>query len=71
MAAMANNDFGIPCQHKENVPFAFTLTCPDCRLLRKLQSENQQREPEKKNSKKKNKKLKQQERKKKKYGNVF
>ena len=70
MAAMANNDFGIRCQHIHLSPFNFHLVCPDCRLWRQLQSENQQKGQPIKNSKKANKKVKQLERKQKKYGSL-
>lgn len=69
MAAMANNDFGIPCQHKQYDSFALTKICPICRQLNK-NNLDQQREPTK-NGKKANKKAKIDARKKKKYGNVF
>ena len=69
MAEMTNNEFGIRCQHIHLSPFNFHLVCPDCRLWRQLQSENQQKEPIK-NSKKANKKVKQQKRKQKKYGSL-
>ena len=70
MASMANDQFGTPCKHKDQGIFALTLTCPHCRLIRQLQSEDQQHQPtKKKDSKKANKKAKIDARKLKKYGN--
>lgn len=68
MATLGSGDFGIPCKHRQYGPFAFTLTCPDCRYLRQT-SQQSECSQKKKPTKKENQREKQRLRRLNKYGN--